>query len=388
MPANIKSYIGRQPAWHQLGTVTGRYLTWQDIIANGGLNYEVTKLRLTCWGEPIDAWGIFRTDILEEVQNKASCIYEINDAFLGMVGSEYTPIQHNTGFQMIDALVASTDGAHYETAGALGKGEVVWGLAALNIAIHVGDDEHQEYLLFSTSHDGSHAHDYRLTGVRVVCQNTLSLALSAKAKASFRVKHTKNAMQRIDAAHDALQRIKGDVMAMEAKLNFLASRRVTKESFQVISERLFPSKLDEQGKPVETTRRANILADILRLWEENDDNQFPEQAGTAYALLNAVTNYVDHERSTHGGKRAESAMFGSGDKLKQTAMMVLEAEAQTMPTRASQRSVMVLETPTAHLPLGEAFDIAEAEYHAGSSATELQSMMDAQIADLDFDPTE
>src|SRR5580698_43713 len=111
MAHNINTYIGRQAAWHELGTVTGHYMTWQEIQNHGGLNFLPIKEQLELRGKLIEAWGITRPD---------------TGAFLGPVGKDYTVIDHAQGFIMIDALLAAQNGAHYETAGCLGLGETVW----------------------------------------------------------------------------------------------------------------------------------------------------------------------------------------------------------------------------------------------------------------------
>jgi hypothetical protein len=118
---------------------------------------------------------------------------------------------------------------------------------------------------------------------------------------------------------------------MERKLNMLAQKRVTKESLNSIMDRLFPQRKGEDGVETSSTRRTNILADILSIYEVNDGNRFPEQRGTAYNLLNAITNYTDHSRSTKGDMRSESALFGSGDKLKTSALQIIMDAAQGMP---------------------------------------------------------
>jgi len=315
---NINTYIGRQSAWHNLGTVTGNYMSWAEILQHGGLDFEVVKNQLEYNGMPVAAWGIFRND---------------NGAFLGAVGEQYTPIQHQRGFEMIDALVRSKDGAHYETAGVLGEGEKVWGLADLKLAVTVGDDVQNGYLLFSTSHDGSMSHQYKTCLTRVVCQNTLNVALGEKTRSVFRIKHTRNNGDKIADAHTALAGISADVSSMEQKLNFLAARKVTKEAMVSVLDRLFPAKKDDDGKPVDSTRRDNILTAILHNYESNDRNAFPEQRGTAYNLLNAITEHTDHERSTRGNGRAESALFGSGDALKSKAFEVLLETAAGLPER-------------------------------------------------------
>lgn len=318
MAHNINTYIGRQSAWHKLGLVTGKYMTWQELASNDGLNYSVVKNQLEFQGQSIEAWGTFRSD---------------NGVFLGTVGEGYEPIQHATGFQMIDALVASTDGAHYETAGVLGKGEKVWGMADLALAARVGDDVQNGYLLFSTGHDGSMSYSYRLAITRVVCNNTLTAALSEKTKASFSIRHTKSAHGRIIDAHKVLDNMGADVKRVEDKLNFLAQRKMNREGLVSVMDRLFPKSKTETPDSdvlVSSTRRDNILADILKIYELNDGNAFPEQRGTAYNLLNAVTNYSDHERGTDKN-RAESSLFGSGDNLKSKAFELLVETAGTLP---------------------------------------------------------
>jgi phage/plasmid-like protein (TIGR03299 family) len=323
MAHNINSYIGRQAAWHKLGTVTGVLMTSDDVKTHGGLNYLPLKKQLELNGELVDAWGIVRPD---------------TNAFLGAVGEAYTVIDHWEGFRMIDSLVGAQNGAHYETAGALGKGEVVWGLANLNLSVHVGTsgDSSAVYLLFATAHNGTFSHLYRTTLTRVVCQNTLNAAMSTKATNLFKVRHTVNAQTRLDQAHNALATIGAEVSTIEQKLNMLATRKMTRETMVSTLDRLFPQSKDASGKPIDSTRRNNILSDVLRCYESNDSNAFPEQRGTAYNLLNAITEYTDHVRSTRKDDKGESAMFGSGDRLKTQAMEVLMETAGGLPVTVSR----------------------------------------------------
>ena len=124
-------------------------------------------------------------------------------------------------------------------------------------------------------------------------------------------------------------------MDMQAKLNWLASKRVTRESMTSIMDKLFPQK-ETDGKKESSTRRDNNIAEILSLYDGNSGNAFPEQRGTAYNLWNAVTEYVDHYRSTKGDQRAESASFGNGAKLKDDAMALILKEGLTMPEIVSR----------------------------------------------------
>ncbi len=333
MSANVESYIGRQAAWHALGKVKGRHFTWHEALAEGGLDFMVFKSQLRDGLlRPIPAWGTFRLDRDEAARgNREAAI------FLGTVGESYRVINHSKGFELVDALVGEqvAGGAHYETAGVLGVGQVVWGLADLGLTTRVGDDEHKNYLLFSTGHDGSYSYQFRGVNERVVCNNTLDIALREKTKAVFRVRHTAKADQRITQAHEALGNLTADIRSTEQKLQWLAGRKVTREALGIILDRLFPqSEKDVAGQeqPVlfSSRQRDEKLAEVLTLFESNDGNAFPEQRGSAYNLLNAVTNFTDHNR---GGatKRAESALFGSGRDLKTLAFDTILEASRTMP---------------------------------------------------------
>ena len=328
MAHNINTYIGRQAAWHNLGIVTGKFMSSAELLANEGFQYHVFKAQLQDGlGRKVDAWGTFRWNHVDKVADKKDAA-----TFLATVGRDYTVIPHAKGFEQVDQLVQSVNGAHYETAGVLGKGEKVWALASLNQSIRVGDDETKLYLMFTTSHDGTVGYQYKLVAERVVCENTLQLALNEKSKASLSVRHTKNAKDRLAAIGKALEGMSEQALSVEQKLNFLANRRMNREALTKIMDRLFPKRVDaETGETKETTRRDNVISEILSIYEVNDGNAFPEQRGTAYNLLNAITNYVDHSRGSDDS-RAESAMFGSGDAFKAKALDLIMAASEKLDT--------------------------------------------------------
>lgn len=318
-------YIGRQAAWHNLGTVTGQYMTADQLLADKAFQYTVFKSQLRDGlGRPVNAWGTFRWNFTDKVAGRKDAA-----EFLGTVGEDYTVMQHDEGFKTIDELMKSVDGAHFETAGVLGNGEQVWALADLNLGYQIGDDVHKNFVLFVTGHDGSMAHRYSLCDERVVCRNTLKVALSEKGLTAA-VRHTKNANIRLTDARETLAGIQGQVTTLADRMNVLAGRRMNRESMTAIFDRLFPKAKGENGEAKDTTRRANILADILRTYESNDGDAFPEQRGTAYNLLNAITNYTDHQRSSKDDGRSESALFGSGDVLKSRALEVIYEASRSM----------------------------------------------------------
>jgi phage/plasmid-like protein (TIGR03299 family) len=320
--------------WHELGTPVENAMTAVQALELSRQNFKVEKFQLEFQGKPVPAWGIFRTDSM---------------GLLGTCGEGYLPIQNDAQFDAIDALLQGSDGAHYDTAGVLGKGERVWALARIPQAdINIGSDKHEAYLLASTSHDGSEAFTLKLVNIRVVCQNTLSMALSSNG-ALARIRHTKNALGRMEAAKEYFKMIEKNAHTLAEKLQVLAGRNMTKQSYMQVMDRLFPVRRDQQGNIVNATRRENILNEIVRLYESNDRNAVPEVKGTAYNLLNAVTEYTDHCRNarmtedreeagyTVKQARAESALFGSGEQLKTRALEVILEDTKGNPVHTIQQ---------------------------------------------------
>jgi phage/plasmid-like protein (TIGR03299 family) len=309
----------REAAWHKLGQRTDSAATWQEAMGLAGLDWTVEKIQLSGPQGPVEAWGIFRTS---------------DGQFLGPVGDAYTPIQNRQAFDFVDCLLEAEEGAHYESAGALGNGERVWCLARIphDFTVASPDDKHQTYLMFATSHDGSLAATCKLTAVRVVCQNTLNMALGSAGK-FIRVLHTRNATRRLEEARDLMQDVAQSVESLQEKLGTLAQRRMTGDSMTAVLEELYPKpKATDQKNAASlaavvasTTRRQNILDEILKLYELNDGNAIPEIRGTAYNLLNAVTEYTDHVRRVDADQKAqaESVLFGTGERRKSEALEVI-----------------------------------------------------------------
>ncbi len=325
------TYAGRLDGWHKLGEVSGQFQTWREMLAAAKADFHVFKSQLhDGLGRPVSAWGTFRWNIADKAAGNTQAA-----KFLGAVGQDYTIIQHTSGFELLDELVGRIDGAHYETMGTLDYGRVVWGQVDPNVQIRVGDDVSDVLLSFHTSHDGSKAFDIYESLLRHVCKNTLRAGSLRRLAASLRVRHTKNAKDRITDLKAEISEIRDSAMTMQDRLTFLSKRRVTKESLSAIMERLFPQTKNDDGVQTSSTRRDNILADVLALYESNDGNAFPEFRGTAYNLLNAVTEYTDHVRSSsaagNGKARAESAIFGSGAKLKSDALHTILEATKDMP---------------------------------------------------------
>lgn len=305
-------FVSGKAAWHQLGQNVAEAQTWAEAMKLAHLDFTLADSRL-------------HTDNNMLTPNHKAIIRTDTGAVIGVVGSGFTTVQPIDCFSFQDTL-KETHEAHYVSAGLLGEGEKMWSLMRVPGAdISVGDDKSETYLLVAQGFDGSMSLISKVTSVRVVCQNTLMASLN-DSNFALKIKHTKSANVRLESAKAMLSGVSQDARSIEEKLRKLANRRLKREAMTTILDRVFPKNAD--GKAVQT-RRENVLADVLSLYESNDGNAFPEQRGTAYNLLNAITDYTDHQRASKANghsaewKRAESAMFGSGALLKQKAMDVI-----------------------------------------------------------------
>jgi len=320
MPANIAEIdekaavvLAREPAWHGLGTVVDHLMKAEEAFKLAQLDWTVEKRQLfnkvdDATYNPIDAYGIFRT---------------ADGQLLGTCGKMYKPIQNSQGFELIDALLELADGgAYYETAGALGSGEIVWALARIPEQFRIlGGEEHKLFLMFMTRHDGNGSARCKLVDTRVVCQNTLSVAIGERG-GELRIAHFGKVEEKIAAAKKLMAATGATAKALEKKLNLLAVREVTRDLFFASMNELFPPDEEKEKAGVEEKARVSKIADIAELFADNDGNANPAIKGSALNLLNAVTQYTDHIIGTDK-TRARSAMFGNGDLLKGAALDII-----------------------------------------------------------------
>lgn len=307
--------VTRVPAWHRLGQVIMKdAVTWEEAMNEALLDWTVSKVQLAHplrEGAMVDAWGIFRDDTQE---------------FLGVTGKDYRPLQNEYAFEFVDAILEAAGEAHYVTAGALGQGEKIWCLAQIGSGFEVvPGDKHETYLLFTTSHDRSQAATCKVVTTRVVCQNTLSMALGEQG-AFLKIRHTSNMDRKMEQAKKLVTGATMQVQDIEDKLRTLATRRLSQDSYMTIMTRLFGDA--ETG--MMTKMALDRITEVTTLFDKNDGKEgFKEVYGTAYGLLNAITEHTDHFRQTFVGTerndeaRASSALFNSGAKLKEQALEVI-----------------------------------------------------------------
>ncbi|MBE7500340.1 MAG: DUF932 domain-containing protein [Verrucomicrobiales bacterium] len=315
-------YYGQEP-WHGLGTKLDHPATAWEAIRAASLDWEVSKTALfiargTKLHEVPDRFAVVRQD--QPPQGEAPKI-------LGIVGADYVPWQNREAFEWFDPIVGE-GAAVYHTAGALGQGERVWILAKLPDRIQViGDDIADKYLLLSNSHDGGSSVQVKFTPIRVVCQNTLTMALSEGR--SIRTQHTKNLKERMAAARDALGIIEARFRDIADGFRRLVKVQVVQPRLDAYLERVFPEPADKKDdRAMARVHKARTASG--RLFEEGLGNRAAGVRGSLWAAYNGVAEYVDHAMSYRDhDRRLEAIWFGSGylSKARAYRLALQSAEA-------------------------------------------------------------
>jgi phage/plasmid-like protein (TIGR03299 family) len=333
MPHNISQREGKaavmvvgQPAWHRLGTVLDKPATAAQAIKAAHLDWDVIKQPLFA-GEaehyPVPGrYAVVRAD--DWAKKKAST--------LGIVGESYTPVQNREAFSFFDPIVGEK-AAIYHTAGALGDGERVWVLAKLPDDIRViGDDITEKYLLLSNSHDGNSAVQIKFTPIRVVCQNTLTLALSEGP--TLRVPHTRDVQQRLRIAASMLNAVKVRYGELESTFQGMASVQVDGAMLQHYLRQVFPDprQRGDEARYLRAQEQARTdRAGSEYLFEKGQGNELRRVAGTLWAAYNGVTEYIDYRRYAKAteGRQLEAIWFGDGYSAKARAYTAAERYVNT-----------------------------------------------------------
>ena len=270
MSAEVETmFVARKLAWHGLGTFVPEAVHSDEALQISGLDWTV---RLE------NAY----TQEGAEVPNTKLTRRSSDDRVLGVVGDRYTIIQNHELFDFTDQLVEY--GARYESAGSLRDGKNVFTTMVIEKPLSIEGDTHIPYLVMASSHDGSMATRALLTPVRVVCMNTLRLAIGS-AHRSFTIRHTASAPQAIEEARRTLGLSFEYYDKFEDEVRTLMAQSVTDKEFDGLMEAVWPSDaLDGVTKRVQK-KRDEVKAIVLH------DPAVAPYRGTAWGALNAFNTW-------------------------------------------------------------------------------------------------
>jgi phage/plasmid-like protein (TIGR03299 family) len=261
-----------------------------------------------------------------------------DNAILGVVRKNYHPIQNRDAFRMFDNVVGPGK-ACFHTAGSLMGGSKVFLLAKLPDVIPVGKgigktvDDVEKYLLLANSHDGTRPLQMLFTPVRVVCANTLAVALNRKPKRDeetddapwdynaprVTVRHTAKAKLALKEAERTMKRALEYYKEFGDFANFLYRAKVNSAQVTNVVGLVFPPNKKKEVTPTIAEHRNNVI----QLFTEGKGHDAPGVRGSAWALFNAFTEYADHGYAARNAKddedRSYSVLMGGAKGLKNRA---------------------------------------------------------------------
>ena len=313
MSAEVESmaYTNEVP-WHGLGFKVDGKQSVAQMLKAAKLDWKVEKRKLFYAvgdaqkgkGKPTEADGFF------------ALVRDRDNAFYDVVGKHYTPVQNEQAFQFFNDFVKAGK-ATMETAGSLRGGRVVWGLAKMGHSFKLpGNDVVEGYLLCVCPHEQGKSNIFKVTTVRVVCQNTLSLALRSGGAEHRRAHRGEFNEVSIETAKKALGIAHDQLSEFEKTAQKLQKKKISKET---MIRTLLP--IFNEDTPIEDAlkKQPPRLARILDIYEKAPG----AQPGTAWGVLNAVTYYADHVASRSSDKRLTNAWLGRTANQKEAVLSAL-----------------------------------------------------------------
>ena len=264
----------RETPWHGLGTRVQEAPSSSEALIKAGLDWNVVQ-------EPI------YTETEELIEGYKANVRDSDRKVLGVVTDRYKVIQNQEAFAFTDELLG--EGVRYETAGSLQGGKKVWLLAHMPHEYIISGERISPYLLFSNTHDGSGAIKVALTPIRVVCQNTLNLALS-QASRSWSMIHTGNIQNKLQEAKDTLFMAEKYMDNLGKEFETLRMQSITDKQVMEFIETLLP--IEDNATSQQKRNMKRLQEDMKMRYFDAPDLQ--DVGRNAYRFINAVSDFATH----------------------------------------------------------------------------------------------
>lgn len=296
----------REVAWHGLGTVFQQEVTdYQVMLDLAGLSgWDIREM-------PIAVTALDSDDVLDVdfVVPAKSIVATIGGRLvvLGVTGERYEIVQNEEAFSFLQSL---HDGARWETAGAIKGGRVVFGSMAFDRTFVLDPsgvgDKVESYLLVYTSHDGSTGVAGGITPIRVVCQNTLNVAMG-NIKQTFKMRHTQTVKERMDAEAALWRQANTYMDAFEQEAQTLFQTSATDKEFFGIVEGMFPKpEKDVKGS---VKKWETQMEKFTQAWQGTPNAGIKN---TAWGVFNALTEANQWGRNVRKGEKGQENFFAAG----------------------------------------------------------------------------
>lgn len=310
------AYAGEVP-WHGLGTKVEDNLTPTEMLEAAGLDWTVSRRPVFVPQTP----GYDHTEGTLTTIDYGMLVRDSDNKILGPCGKNYLPIQNEEVFGFFNKFV---EAGHMTmgTAGSLSGGKQVWGLANIREGFTLpGGDEVQGHLLISHPHEWGKSLTIMFTPVRVVCNNTLTMALGQQGE-RFRMPHVRAFDADVQfAAEQALGLASVQLEQFEQQSQFLASKQYKESDFDRFLAQLFQPVLFNEtsaNDDIDRTQFSRTCETVHQLTHTQPGANMSE--GSWWSALNAVTYYADHKAGRNRDASLNSAWFGPRAALKRRAL--------------------------------------------------------------------
>ena len=298
----------REPAWHGLGTVFTEEKTTSEMLVAANLNNWNVRL------EDMPIPSHLSSDKEYQYVVRTNPTDKTQTDILGVVGERYHVLQNEDLFSFGDNILDG--GGRWETAGSLKGGRQVFGSLALERETVLDPngvaDVVKTYLLINTSHDGSIAIQASITPVRVVCANTLNVALNRTkkkdgVKQSFKIRHTQTANGKVAIARQTLGLANAYMDEFDKMAHAMIAKEISAKDFNDIILAAYPKPdKDTKGAVKKWENKVDMINDIYT-GEYNG-----MISGNAWGAFNALTERLDWYRSARGGNNESILASASG----------------------------------------------------------------------------
>jgi len=295
------AYAGELP-WHGLGVKVIDDLTPEQMMQKAGVNWSVEKQDMITSGG-------------STITNKQALVRSSDGSVLDVVGKGWNPVQNADAFNFFEEYVRAGD-MQMHTAGSLNDGKMVWALAKTNESFELfNGDVTENYFLFSNPHEFGKAIDIRMTPIRVVCNNTLTLSLSQSSDAMLKVNHRKE----FDVAEvkETLGIAKEKMEQYKSMAEFLGSKRYTSENIVEYFNEVFGSVAKEKVDGV-TPFTSNNAKNAMEYLDTQPGANFAQ--GSFWNAFNTVTYMTDHVQGRSNDGRMTSSWYGRNRRVKLKAL--------------------------------------------------------------------
>jgi phage/plasmid-like protein (TIGR03299 family) len=324
--ANI-AYLGsRKDVWHHHGQEMLAGQATAEWRKQAGLEFSAILAPVFANLNGPDFAHISADKRIVEIGNKRAIVRNDTGAVLGFASDGYQPHQPSEVLDWFDRYISVDDRFQLDVAGSLKGGAIIWATAKFNGEHSVAGEKHTARVLMSTTFDATRATINKMTETRVVCNNTLDTAL-ADGLSCIRTTHR----SKFDAARvgKELAALAQGVANYKQIGDALAQTELAKEQVSEFFKTLLDIPFD-QIKADTSTRKLNQFAALNQAYRttvaERGGN-FDKDRPDAWTALQAITRYVDHDRSARGDNESEarfaSAQFGTGNVMKGQAMQLL-----------------------------------------------------------------